>query len=240
MEKRFKFGDPHPERPGFVFDCYLNGVERWFSAESHAKAVARKRAYAGRNREAIREAARKRYHNGGKAVKREYAKRNRDRIQKAQRQYRKHRYATDPAYRKRMLEKAMVRLKTNPMAARRHFIRCRTGRAVRACMNGGNRVVKVLNATLIDLKNWIEAKWQSGMGWHNYGEWEIDHIVPLSAADTIEEIDALGRLHNIQPTWVKDNVDKGATMPGWDTLSDETRAAIPEGVAQKVRFGGGF
>ena len=48
------------------------------------------------------------------------------------------------------------------------------------------------------------------MSWDNYGEWEIDHRIPLKYEDPdMDEV--IKRLHwtNTQPLWKKDNMKKG-------------------------------
>jgi len=59
-------------------------------------------------------------------------------------------------------------------------------------------------------RNHIEKQFSDGMSWDNYGEWEIDHIIPLTYGNpTIEE--TAERLHyaNTQPLWKVDNMKKG-------------------------------
>lgn len=48
------------------------------------------------------------------------------------------------------------------------------------------------------------------MSWDNYGEWEIDHIVPIMYNNpTLTEVEQ--RLHwtNTQPMWKEENMSKG-------------------------------
>lgn len=69
----------------------------------------------------------------------------------------------------------------------------------------------------IDLESYrkyLSDKFTDGMSWDNYGEWHIDHIVPLAYREggvvpTIEE--TIRRLHytNTQPLWAVDNYAKG-------------------------------
>lgn len=60
-----------------------------------------------------------------------------------------------------------------------------------------------------NLIKYIESKFKNNMSWKNYGEWQIDHIIPLSSAQTIEEIYALSHYTNLQPLWKIDNLKKG-------------------------------
>jgi len=55
----------------------------------------------------------------------------------------------------------------------------------------------------------MEAKFVDGMNWDNIGEWHIDHIIPLSSAETEQEIIKLCHYTNLQPLWAFDNISKG-------------------------------
>ncbi|MBN11247.1 MAG: hypothetical protein CMC80_06945, partial [Flavobacteriaceae bacterium] len=59
-----------------------------------------------------------------------------------------------------------------------------------------------------DLKNHIESKFKDGMTWSNIDKWEIDHIIPLSSANSLEELEALSHYTNLQPLWDHDNLEK--------------------------------
>lgn len=65
-----------------------------------------------------------------------------------------------------------------------------------------------------ELRAHLEAQFQAGMSWDNYGEWHIDHIKPLASFD-LEDTDQLKlacHYTNLQPLWAKDNLSKGAKM----------------------------
>ncbi len=59
------------------------------------------------------------------------------------------------------------------------------------------------------LRDYIERKFTDGMHWGNYGQWEVDHIKPLSAGRTLYKLFWLCRFDNLQPLWKRDNQMKG-------------------------------
>ena len=71
-----------------------------------------------------------------------------------------------------------------------------------------------IGCTTDDLRSHIEQQFQIGMTWDNYGEWHIDHIVPVMAIHNGQPPDIsviAERLHytNTQPLWARDNLSKG-------------------------------
>ena len=58
------------------------------------------------------------------------------------------------------------------------------------------------------LKIHMESKLKDGMLWDNMGEWEIDHIIPLSTAQTEDELKKLSHYTNLQPLWAGPNRTK--------------------------------
>ena len=59
------------------------------------------------------------------------------------------------------------------------------------------------------LRSYIEALFTEGMNWRRYGQWEVDHIVPLSASNSLEDAVRLCHYSNLQPLWKRDNLIKG-------------------------------
>lgn len=62
------------------------------------------------------------------------------------------------------------------------------------------------------LKEHIEKQFKEGMTWDNYGDWHIDHIIPLASAKTLIEGKYLSRLENLQPLWAEENLSKGSRL----------------------------
>ncbi len=67
----------------------------------------------------------------------------------------------------------------------------------------------LLGYTSIELKECIESKFKTGMTWENYGEWEIDHIIPISFFDLeTTHPSVVNSLDNLQPLWKLENIKK--------------------------------
>jgi hypothetical protein len=59
------------------------------------------------------------------------------------------------------------------------------------------------------LKEHIEKQFSDGMSWELVGKYiHIDHIIPLSSANTEEELYKLCHYSNLQPLWAEDNLKK--------------------------------
>ena len=58
----------------------------------------------------------------------------------------------------------------------------------------------------------IEKQFLENMSWNNYGEWHVDHIIPLATAKTEEQVLSLNKWSNLQPLWSTDNIKKGSKI----------------------------
>jgi hypothetical protein len=85
------------------------------------------------------------------------------------------------------------------------------GRSVRT-HKGGRHWEDIVGYTLDQLKKHLEKKFQSWMSWDNYGQWHIDHIIPIKAFnyETPDDIDfkKCWALKNLQPLEAKENIRK--------------------------------
>ena len=108
---------------------------------------------------------------------------------KYNREYRKNKYKSDPAFK----FSASIRSRISTL--------CSGIRPERS-------TVQILGISFKEAKQFLESKFQLGMSWDNYGDWHIDHKVPLSSAKSSEELEKLCHISNLQPLWALDNIRK--------------------------------
>jgi len=71
-----------------------------------------------------------------------------------------------------------------------------------------NKTFDLIGITPEELKLYLENLFKEGMTWNNYGEWHVDHIIPLASNKIEEEIYKLCHYTNLQPLWAKENISK--------------------------------
>ena len=175
-------------------DRALKNVAEW-KANNKDKVSEYNKNYAQANKEAInkkRTETRKKNKDQKDLVSKAWKEKNKDHIKEWNRVYTSTRYKNDPVFALKINQRSRVRaiLKNNK--------NCKTH--------------ELLGCSFEELKAHLESKFVTGMGWHNMGEWHIDHIVPLAVFDlSTEENQFLAfNYKNLQPLWAKDNLKKGA------------------------------
>ena len=95
---------------------------------------------------------------------------------------------------------ARRRRASDPSFKLAQLLRNRLNGAIRHGRKAGSPV-RDLGCTVGDLKQHLESQFVPGMGWHNHGEWEIDHILPLASVDLTNREEFLRVCHytNLQP-----------------------------------------
>ena len=122
-----------------------------------------------------------------------WRKSHRKQIQHTNTQYEKQRKLTDPEFKL---------LKT---------LRSRLGNAL--SRQNASKCTKTLDLTGCSssfLMKHLESQFKEGMHWHNHGEWHIDHIVPCSSFNLLQEDEQHNCFHytNLQPLWASENLSK--------------------------------
>jgi hypothetical protein len=68
--------------------------------------------------------------------------------------------------------------------------------------------IDILGYSAKEFRDNIEGKFSEGMSWENWGEWHIDHIIPVSKFDKETPPSIVNSLSNLQPLWAIDNYKK--------------------------------
>lgn len=123
-----------------------------------------------------------------------YQKKNNEIVKQRRNQRHSKRYYGDISY----------KLKVNVRNRIKHFIKSSKFDIIT------NNTFNIVGCTPEELKKHIENQFTEGMSWDNYGfyGWHIDHKVPLSSANTEEEIYELCKFDNLQPLWCEENYKK--------------------------------
>lgn len=70
------------------------------------------------------------------------------------------------------------------------------------------RTQEILGCTYEQFVVHIEKQFTKDINWNNRSKWHLDHIVPLSTAKTIEDIEKLNHHTNIRPLLASENIRK--------------------------------
>ena len=81
-------------------------------------------------------------------------------------------------------------------------------------MNKRGGYFKYLGCTYEEFKEYLTSKFKEGMSWENYGEWHIDHIIPLNYFNLFDESElyVAWNWRNLQPLWESENCSKQARV----------------------------
>jgi hypothetical protein len=125
----------------------------------------------------------------------EYREKNVEKIREVKRKYEKHRKDTDPLYKLISNFRTAIYqvLKENNVDKNGHYF-------------------EVLKYTPEELIIHLEKQFTDGMTWDNYGQWHVDHVIPISVHDIHEigddEFMRCWSLSNLQPMWGDENIRK--------------------------------
>ncbi len=117
---------------------------------------------------------------------------------------------------KEELKKRVKARRNNP----KFRLKMSISKGIRDSLKKGNKNGRhwetLVGYTFNDLKKHFEKQFTEGMSWENYGEWHIDHIIPVKVFnfDKPEHLDfkRCWALKNLRPLWAKDNILKRAKI----------------------------
>lgn len=154
------------------------------------------------NPEKLKEKAKKQYEKNKEKIKKyssEYQKNNKEKVSVRGKRYRD-KYKDDVLFNLKKLVRS--RLKSFLITKNKKI-------------DGSSLLL--IGCTPEELKIYLENQFTDGMSWENHGSygefiWHIDHIIPLSSAETEEDIYKLAHYTNLQPMWSIDNFKKGSRI----------------------------
>ena len=167
-------------------DCARANRKAWYQ-KNKEKVKEYQANYERENREKVRERSRA------------WRKKNRDHFLRKRRNYHAERYSNDLAY------------------SVNHNVRSMLRRVLKATNKPKDFCTfEKIGYTTDDLIQRMECQFKDGMNWGNFGEWEIDHKIPIAIMVNKGEFrpEIINALSNLQPMWREQNRSKGARYIG--------------------------
>ena len=131
----------------------------------------------------------------------EYREKNTEKIKKTKRDYERNRKASDPLYKLISNFRTAIYqvLKESNVEKNKHYF-------------------DILQYTPESLIKHLESQFDENMNWENYGEWHVDHKLPITSFNIEEmgdeEFMRCWSLDNLQPMWGTDNIRKSNKVMG--------------------------
>lgn len=181
-------------------EWYLKNRERIlksrkeYAEKNNDKIVEYQKNYKENNKEKLSK-YKKEWHENNKTRRllkmKEYSKLNRNSINK----YMKDKFKKDILYKLSCLMRGNI------------------NRVIKQKLDNKSKSCEILGCSFKEFKSYIESKFEYWMTWENHGKyngeldygWDIDHIVPLSSAKSVDDVIRLNHYTNLQPLCSKNN-----------------------------------
>jgi len=192
----------------------INAERRRLYNENRDSLLEKRRVYEIENKEHIEKRVKK-YHITNRkrilAKKKEYRENNKSKIREDKKVW-------DTNNREHINNYVRKKVKTDPVFRMSVAARGLICHAIRRFgYTKKSKTYKILGCSFDEFKLHIESQLEDWMNWDNYGKyngeygygWDIDHIVPISSANSEDDVIALNHYANLQPLCSKINrVDK--------------------------------
>jgi hypothetical protein len=151
-----------------------------------------------KNKESVKEYVKSWYEQNKEHRKqylKEYREKNIDKLRKTKRDYERNRKASDPLYKLISNFRTAIYqvLKESNVDKNKHYF-------------------DILQYTPEELITHLESQFKDTMSWDNYGEWHVDHKLPITHFNIVEmgddEFMKCWSLGNLQPMWGIENIRK--------------------------------
>ena len=156
-----------------------------------------------KHRDANRQRDRERYAANKERWKQYYLDNREVRLQ-ASKEYKK-----SDKYREYARKYMAKRLKENVNVLLASRMRHRIHRALKNNFKASS-MKEFIGCSMDELRLHLESRFNKDMTWDNYGEWHIDHVIPISSFDLSDPEQQRKCFHysNLQPLWAMDNFVK--------------------------------
>lgn len=112
--------------------------------------------------------------------------------------------------------RAYDKKRDDPRAKLEASIRAGVRKGIVRGSKSARKTFSLLGYSVDELMAHLEGLFQNGMSWDNYGDWHIDHKIPIAAHNytTPDDFDfkRCWALANLQPLWAADNIRKHARL----------------------------
>lgn len=207
------FAPSRSHKDGFLGTC--RDCRRAYIREWHRKWRATEAGRAAKREATLKWERSKKGGEKNRKAKRAWKEKNREKVIRLQRasraaetpEQRSRRFAINADYRRR-------RCKIDAPFRMRVALSVRIANSLRTrgTSKRSRNWEQLVGYTLAELKAHIERQFLRGMTWDNYGEWHVDHIVPISAfhwrSPDDDDFRPCWALANLRPTWALDNLRK--------------------------------
>lgn len=168
--------------------------------EKHAK---KRKAYYEENKEKVKEKSREYYNKNRDLINEKRKEENRKR---ALNYYYKNKQKQNDKTVKRNSEK----MKNDIFFKLCHNIRTLIRRSLKnQFTTKSKKTIEILGCSFEEFKLHLESQFDDKMNWGNQGTyWHLDHIIPISSAETEEDVYRLNHYTNFQPLYWLDNLKK--------------------------------
>jgi hypothetical protein len=181
------------------------------------------KAYRDRNRELLRERWRSHYRNNADEINKRrreagYTEINAKRRRQRASDPKAAQAARDAVARSRKKHLAKHRAKDAAKYRRgspEHKLKHNSLSIIRQSLTGRRKNKpwhEAVGYTVEELRSHLERQFTKGMSWENYGEWHVDHIIPVTAFnyDSVDhpEFKVCWALTNLRPLWAEQNISK--------------------------------
>lgn len=193
----------HLKNPEYCRKYYSNNIEQFKqrNLENKEKSKNYNKQYYLTKQPHISNKQKQYYSNNIEKIKlkqKKWYETNKDKHIKQTTKYRKNRKKIDPLFK---LSEGIGSLISNSFK-----------RSCNGNYKKSKKTEQILGCTMEEFIQHIQSLFTEGMTLENHGQgkgkWNIDHIVPLSSAQTEEEIYKLSHYTNLQPLWWEDNMKK--------------------------------